>query len=173
MLTTTDLTWWYVLKTCSRCLEDIFGIRVEDVLKPSWWCVLKTCSRCLEDIFGIRVEDVLKTSWRRLGKISWRCLEDIFARCFQDVLTRCLEDVFFLFCFVFLSEIFFDDHSRITGLQGKREGIFWTPHYHFAPLHKHLDTSWTITAESSSLHIPSSWTWTGNIWNLGNVLKTS
>ena len=124
MLTTTDLTWWYVLKTCWRCLEDIFGIRVEDVLKPSWWCVLKTCSRCLEDIFGIRVEDVLKTSWRRLGKISWRCLEDIFARCFQDVLTRCLEDVFFLFCFVFLSEIFFSRPFTNHRTAGEERGHF-------------------------------------------------
>ena len=31
-----------------------------------------------------------------------------------------------------------------------------TPHYHFHPLHRHLDISWVITAESSPLHIASS-----------------
>ena len=52
--------------------------------------------------------------------------------------------------------VFFHDHSRITGLQGKEEGISLTPHYHFYPLHRHLDISCTITAESSPLHIGSS-----------------
>ena len=34
--------------------------------------------------------------------------------------------------------VFFHEHSRITGLQGKGEGISLTPHYHFHPLHRHL-----------------------------------
>ena len=59
---------------------------------------------------------------------------------------------------------FFHDHSWITGLQGKGEGISLTPHYHFHQLHRHLDTSWAITAESSPLHLGSSWTQTGNLW---------
>ena len=49
--------------------------------------------------------------------------------------------------------LFFHEHSRIKGLQGKGEGISLTPHYHFHPLHRHLDISWAITAESSLLHI--------------------
>ena len=60
--------------------------------------------------------------------------------------------------------VFFHEHSRITGLQGKREGISLTPHYHFHPLHRHLDISQAITAESSPLHIASSRTRTGNLW---------
>ena len=32
----------------------------------------------------------------------------------------------------------------------KGEGISLTPHYHFHPLHKQLDISWAITAESST-----------------------
>ena len=32
----------------------------------------------------------------------------------------------------------FDKHLRITGLQGKGEGISLTPRYHFLPLHRHL-----------------------------------
>ena len=29
--------------------------------------------------------------------------------------------------------VFYHNHSRITGLQGKGEGIFLTLHYHFPP----------------------------------------
>ena len=47
--------------------------------------------------------------------------------------------------------VFFHKHSRSTGLQGKGEGISLTPHYHFHPLHRHLDASRAITAESSPL----------------------
>ena len=50
---------------------------------------------------------------------------------------------------------FFQEHSRITGLQGKGEGISFTPHCHFHPLHRHLDIDGAITAESLPLHIAS------------------
>ena len=59
----------------------------------------------------------------------------------------------FLF-FFFYMWVFFHEHSRITGLQGK--GIPLTPHYHFHRLHRHLDISQAITAESSPLHIAGS-----------------
>ena len=36
-------------------------------------------------------------------------------------------------------ETFFHEHSPITGLQGKGEGIYFSPHYHFNPLHRYLD----------------------------------
>ena len=42
--------------------------------------------------------------------------------------------------------VFFHEHSRFTGQQGKGEGISLTPLYHFHPLHRHLDISWAITA---------------------------
>ena len=58
--------------------------------------------------------------------------------------------------------VFFHKHSRIIGLQGKGEGISLTPQYHFHPLHRHLDISLPITAETSPLHIASSRTYTGN-----------
>ena len=67
-------------------------------------------------------------------------------------------DVDFFFIWVF-----FHNHSRITGLQGKGEGISLTPHYHFHPLQRYLDISWAITAESSSLHIGSSRTRIGSL----------
>ena len=66
---------------------------------------------------------------------------------------------------VFISiSVFFRNHSRITGLQGKGEGIPATPHYHFHPFHKRLDVSGVITAESLRLHIASSRTQTGKLW---------
>ena len=62
----------------------------------------------------------------------------------------------FFFFFFFSIWVFFYEHSRITGLQGKGEGISLTPHYHFHPFHRHLHISRAITAESSPLHIASS-----------------
>ena len=47
------------------------------------------------------------------------------------------------------------------GQQGKRESIYLTPPYHFYRLHRHLDITWAITAESSTLHIASSRAQTG------------
>ena len=59
-------------------------------------------------------------------------------------------------CFFFSIWFFFHNHSRITGLQMKGEGISLTPHYYFHTLHSHLDISREITAESLPLHIGSS-----------------
>ena len=55
-----------------------------------------------------------------------------------------------MFCFIW---VFCHDHSWITELQGKGEGISLPPYYHFHPLHRHLDISQVITAEISPLHI--------------------
>ena len=55
--------------------------------------------------------------------------------------------------FFFSIWVFFHEHSRFTGQQGKGEGISLTPLYHFHHLHRHLDFSWAIAAESSLLHI--------------------
>ena len=60
--------------------------------------------------------------------------------------------------------VLFHEHSRVTGLQGKGEGISLTPYYQFHLLHRHLHISWAITAESSPLHIVSSRNRTGNLW---------
>ena len=50
--------------------------------------------------------------------------------------------------------VFFQNHSRFTGLQGKGEGISLTPHYHFHPLHRRLrhlpgDCCWELTSARS------------------------
>ena len=72
-----------------------------------------------------------------------------------------------LFPYLFFSIwVFFHNHSRITGRQEKGEGISLTSHYHFHPLHRHLDISRAITAESSLLHICSIRIQTGNLWFL-------
>ena len=68
------------------------------------------------------------------------------------------------YLFFFLVWVFFHEHSRFTGQQGKGEDISLTPLYHFHSLHRHLGISRAITAESSPLHIASSRTWTGNLW---------
>ena len=64
----------------------------------------------------------------------------------------------------FSISVFFHKHSRITGLQGKGEGISLSPHYHFHPLHRHLGISRVITAGSSPVHIAISRARTGNLW---------
>ena len=58
-------------------------------------------------------------------------------------------DGFFFFFYIW---VFFHEHSRFTGQQGKGEVIYLTPLCHFHPLHRHLDISRAITAESSPLH---------------------
>ena len=72
--------------------------------------------------------------------------------------------VIIIIIIIFSSWFFFHEHSRIAGLQRKGKGISITPHYHFHPLHRHLDISRAITAESSPLHIASSRTQTENFW---------
>ena len=68
--------------------------------------------------------------------------------------------------FFFSIWVFFHEHSRFTGQQGKGEGIYLTTVYHFHPLHRHLDIRQVITAERLPLHIASSQTRTGNLWFL-------
>ena len=67
----------------------------------------------------------------------------------------------FFFCLGFLSRRFTNHRGR--GRAGEGEGHFLTPHYHFRPLHGHLDISRAITAESSPVHIASSRALTGNL----------
>ena len=72
-------------------------------------------------------------------------------------------DVVWLFFSIW---VFFHEHSRITGLQGKGEGISLSPHYYFHSLYKHLGIGRVITAEGSPLRMASSQTRTGNLWFL-------
>ena len=49
-----------------------------------------------------------------------------------------------LFHIFFSIWVIFYDHSQITGLQGKREGIPLTPLYHFHPFQIHLNNSFVF-----------------------------
>ena len=73
---------------------------------------------------------------------------------------------------IFCVSVVFHEHSRFKGQQDKREAISITPLYHFYSLHRHLDISWVITAESSPLHLASSRTQTGNLWSKRKSLTT-
>ena len=48
-------------------------------------------------------------------------------------------------------------------MKGKGISLKVTPDYYFHPLHRHLDISLAITADSLPLHIASSLTQTGNL----------
>ena len=98
-------------------------------------------------------KNFLKQEWD-IGNISLCCkLIKLIWRVFH------MTPFFFFFFFLDLGFI-----SRTLTMQGKGEGIYLTPLYHFHPLHRHLDISWVITTESSPLHIAGSWTRTGNLW---------
>ena len=76
-----------------------------------------------------------------------------------------------IFIYIYSVWFFFHEHSRITGLQGKGEGISLTLHCHFPPLHRHWNISRAIIAERSPLHIASRGTRTGNLWSLATKLR--
>ena len=59
----------------------------------------------------------------------------------------------FLFVYFFSIWVFFQEHSRFTGQQGKGKAVSLGPLDHFHQLHIHLYISRAITAESSPLHI--------------------
>ena len=64
--------------------------------------------------------------WYELNSLS---LRDMQVCLFFDLIS--FNGTFFFVCFFFSIWIFFHDHSRITGLQGKGEGLSLTPYYHF------------------------------------------
>ena len=72
----------------------------------------------------------------------------------------------FCFCFCFFSSIWlvFHEYSRITGQQVKGEAISLNPFYQFHLLHRHLNISWVIAAESSALRIAGSRNRTWTLW---------
>ena len=71
--------------------------------------------------------------------------------------------VHIMFCFFFYLG-FLSRTFTIHGAAGEGGGYLLTPVYHFHPLHRHLDISRAIAAESSPLHIAGSRTRTRNLW---------
>ena len=89
------------------------------------------------------------------------------SRCSSSTILR--ESVFVvkhnsLFMFLFSIWFFFHKYSRFTGQQVKGEVISLYPFYHFYPLHRHLDISWVIAADSSPLRKAGSRNRTWNLW---------
>ena len=87
---------------------------------------------------------------------SYRSLFDL---CIKAVLNLELLAVLeiktlYLYCY-----LYYLDQYR-----GEGEAISLTPHYHFHPLHRDIEISRAVPAESSPLHIASSRTRTGNLW---------
>ena len=102
-------------------------------------------------------------------KIFWfsAAYFNLWSACFSKLIANILPLIFCafsVFFFLFSTWVFFQEHSPSTGLQGKGEGIYLTPLYHFQPLHRHLDISRVITAEVSPLHIASSRSRTRNLF---------
>ena len=56
----------------------------------------------------------------------------IYGKCSTYMLHKLQRNIYIFFIWVF-----FHNHSRITGLQLKGEGISLTHHYHFHPLHRY------------------------------------
>ena len=73
----------------------------------------------------------------------------------QVVWFCCCQNLSFFYLGLF-TNIYYSQDSRGRGRV--------SPFYHFQPLHRYLDISRVITAESSPLHIASSRTRTKNLW---------
>ena len=101
--------------------------------------------------------NIFQYSWVKVIEIN---LEKIFKLVMMMAIMMMMIIVMMLF-FLFSIWVFFHEHSRFTGQQGKGGAITLTPLYHFHPLHRQLDISRAITAGSSPLHIASSRTRTG------------
>ena len=59
----------------------------------------------------------------------------------KDLVSTFFDEDLKCFFFFFFIRVFFHEHSRFAGQQGKGEGIYLTPLYHFHPLHRRLDIS--------------------------------
>ena len=91
--------------------------------------------RCIETNPLIRRTSVMKELKRSLSII----LQKSVLASFKAELT------------IFSVKIFFHEYSRFTGQQGKREAFSLYSFFYFHSLHRHLDISWVIAAESSPL----------------------
>ena len=112
----------------------------------------------------------MKVSWLLVSKSMWdSIMSSDAAFCPTSLSTVLLKYLFradgsaccalMFFCYFFSIWVFFHN-------QEKEEGISLTPHYHLHPLHKHLDISQKITAESPPLLISSSRTRIRSLWFL-------
>lgn len=77
-------------------------------------------------------------------------------------------------CFMLFSIwVFFQDHSKVAGLQGNDEVIYLALHYLFHLHHRHLGISRAITGKSLPLHVGSSRNRIGNLCFLAQFAKSN
>ena len=81
---------------------------------------------------------------------------------FTIAFLRETSEFFFSFYVGFLSRTFKNHRTAEEGRGYFINSSLPLPYFH--QLHRHLDNSRAITAESSPLHVASSWTRTGNLW---------
>ena len=138
------------------------------------WKETKTYTTWREHGLNPRGMSILLSSRKITQKLHecWTLKKPIVDWQFKDFDYEFLLCVLISLCILIFIWVFFHKHSRFTGQQGKKEGIFLTPFYHFHPLHRNLDISRAITAESSLLHIASSRTPTGNLGFLSASRKS-
>ena len=127
---------WYIVSKVRRYIRKIFS----------------TLTQVFEELASKRYEKKPQ-SFKMLLKHALCSLDTVINHLSFDVII-----------IIFSVWVFFHEHSRITGLQGKGEGISLSPHYHFHPLHRHLNISRAVTSESLPLRIASSRTRAGNLW---------
>ena len=80
----------------------------------------------------------------------------------ESVLQCC--NAWFVFLLFLLSGFSYSNIYNSQDRRWSREAISLYPFYKFDPLHRHLDISLVITAESSPLHIAGSRNRTWNLW---------
>ena len=137
---------------CWPSKKDIFDTSTSCILnlRPAIWIATPSLTKRLQIFVRFNAEHVEIVA-NNVSEVMWFFFNVWVYISFSFLL-------FFYLCFPL------HVHSRITGLQGKREGISLTHHYHIHPLHRHLTIGRGIVTESSPLHIASSWTRTWNLW---------
>ena len=114
-------------------------------------------------IFSCRTPCVYILLYHKRKLISFINTTCIYSN-ITSVLLREMHIMTTLLCIYFLFRYSFTNIHDSQDNRGRGEAISLTPLYHFHPLHRHVDTSWTITAESSPLHIANTPSQTGDIW---------
>ena len=133
---------------CRPRKEEIFS-------KNSFNCTLQVCLEYYKVFCGSLEGNRIYMLTRKVSQVS-----SLNVTSLPDISKNTLYNLHFFFSIW----VFFHEHSRFIRQQGKGEGIYLSPLYHFHPLHRHLDISREIAAESSPLHISGSRTRTGNLW---------
>ena len=116
--------------------------RFNEFLKKFDLAIMKNCNILL-------IERAFQLEWNGVNH-WWESVE-------VNPVSSSISDFFFYLGFLLQP---FTNH-RTAGEGG---GHFLNSSLRLHLLHRHLDISWVITAESSPLHIGSSWTRIGNLW---------